>query len=394
LGVEQIINAAGAETPLGAAPMPDAVLKAFCEAAADSVPLDRMQAAASRVIAQLTGAEAGMVTAGACSALTLGAAAILCGYDVARMERLPHCDGLFPNEFVVAREHRNGYDHGVRAAGARFVEIGFHEIVANAGVRRAEAWEYVAAFGPNTAGVLYVFDDDSHPALKEVVACAHARNLPVLVDAAGELPPRENLRSILATGADLVAFSGGKSIRGPQSTGILCGRRELIGSAALQMLDMDDHFELWDPPPELIDKSRLPGQPRHGIGRPHKVSKEGIVALLVALEAFGAGKYDSDIDEQRSLLREIVTGLEGCAACCHLRDPKDGESSPWLEIVIDEDRLGRSAVEVCRQLRTGQPAIYVGQRRVYCGTLMLFPSLLRRDQIGTLVQMMRAALSA
>src|SRR5207247_3523684 len=112
------------------------------------------------------------------------------------------------------------------------------------------------------------------------VAKAHARGLPVLVDAAGELPPRSNLRSIVATGADLVAFSGGKAIRGPQATGILCGRRDLVGSAALQMLDLDDHFELWDPPANLIDKTKLPGMPRHGLGRGFKVSKEQIAALL------------------------------------------------------------------------------------------------------------------
>src|SRR5205809_8085744 len=121
------------------------------------------------------------------------------------MEKLPHTGG-FPHEFVVAREHRSGYDHAVRAAGAKLVEVGFHEIVAGAGVRRVEAWEYEAAFGPSTAGVLYVYDPQSRPPLAEVVARAHARGLPVLVDAAGELPPRSNLRDILASGADLVAF--------------------------------------------------------------------------------------------------------------------------------------------------------------------------------------------
>jgi L-seryl-tRNA(Ser) seleniumtransferase len=239
-GVQPIINAAGAVTRLGGAPMPETVLDAYCEAAQHSAPLDQLQAAASRIIARVTGAEAGIVTSGASSALTLGAAAILCRYDLGRMERLPHCDGAFPCEFVVAREHRNGYDHAVRSAGARLVEVGFNEIVANAGVRRADVWEFAAAFGPNTAGILYVFDDDSQPPLSELVKCAQQHNVPVLVDAAGELPPGANLRKILATGADLVAFSGGKAIRGPQSTGILAGCRELIGSAALQMLDMDD----------------------------------------------------------------------------------------------------------------------------------------------------------
>src|SRR5206468_6156536 len=119
--------------------------------------------------------------------LMLGAAAILTGYDLGRMERLPDCEG-FPHEFVIAREQRNGYDHAVRAAGASLVEVGFHEIVAGAGVRRAEAWEFEAAFGPMTAGVLYVHDVRARPPLVEVVARAHARGVPVLVDAAGRLP--------------------------------------------------------------------------------------------------------------------------------------------------------------------------------------------------------------
>ncbi|MGH9678152.1 MAG: aminotransferase class V-fold PLP-dependent enzyme, partial [Candidatus Acidiferrum sp.] len=212
----------------------------------------------------------------------LGTAAILTGYQPGRMEKLPDCTS-FRHEFIVAREQRNGYDHAVRAAGARLVEVGFHEIVANAGVRRTEAWEYEAAITPQTAGVFYVLSDVSQPSLAEVVRDAHRRNLPVLVDAAAELPPRRNLRAILETGADLVAFSGGKAIRGPQATGILCGRRDLIGPAALQMLDMDDHPALWEPPAELIDREKLAGMPRHGIGRGLKVSKEQIVALLTAL---------------------------------------------------------------------------------------------------------------
>src|SRR5215470_1617927 len=117
-GLEPIVNASGSVTRLGGAPMPPAVLEAFVTAAGECVRLDELQAAASRRIAALTGAEAGLVTAGAAAALTLGTAAILAGHDPGRMERLPHCDG-FPHEFVISREQRNGYDHAVRAAGAR-----------------------------------------------------------------------------------------------------------------------------------------------------------------------------------------------------------------------------------------------------------------------------------
>src|SRR5690606_10087015 len=208
-GVRPIINVSGAVTRLGGAPMSSETLAASTAAADDAVPLDELQGAASRYLAQVTGAEAGLVTSGAAAALMLGAAAILTGHDAARMEQLPHCDG-FPHELVVAREQRNGYDHAVRASGARLREVGFHEVIAGAGVRRVETWEYEAAFGPQTAGVLYVAGADSRPPLEELVECAHAHGLPVLVDAAGELPPRENLRRFIDAGADLVAFSGGK----------------------------------------------------------------------------------------------------------------------------------------------------------------------------------------
>ena len=114
LGLQPIINASGAVTRLGGAPMPAEVLDAFRAAAAETVPLDLLQGVASRIIAEATGTEAGLVTAGAAAALTLGTAAIIAGDDLARMERLPRCEG-FPDEIVVAREHRNGYDHAVRA---------------------------------------------------------------------------------------------------------------------------------------------------------------------------------------------------------------------------------------------------------------------------------------
>jgi L-seryl-tRNA(Ser) seleniumtransferase len=391
-GVRPIINVSGSVTRLGGAPMPGAVLEAFRAAAAESVPLDELQAAASRVIAAATGAEAGLVTAGAAAGLTLGAAAILAGFDLRRMEALPHCDG-FANEFVVAREQRNGYDHAVRAAGARLVEVGFHEIVAGAGVRRAEAWEYEAAFGPKTAGVLYVLDPRSRPPLPEVVAKAHARGIPVLVDAAGELPPRSNLRSIVATGADLVAFSGGKAIRGPQSTGILCGRRDLIASAAMQMLDMDDHFELWDPPASFIDKSKLPGMPRHGIGRGFKVSKEQIAALLTALELFQSGAYDIELPGMRRRLEQIAASVSGLPVNCRLLIPPDGQSLPLLEIAIDESALKRTAMGVCSSLRNGDPPIHVGHGALYDGKLTINPMHLNDESTAIVVRRLREALS-
>lgn len=386
-GVSPIINACGSVTRLGGAPMPSAVLKAFTQAAAESVPLEQMQAAASRKIAELTGMDSGIVTSGAAASLTLGAAAILAGHDLRRIESLPHSDD-FPNQFIIAREQRSGYDHSVRAAGARLVEVGFNEIVSNAGVRRTEPWEYEAAINSNTAGVVYVLADDSAPALEAVVEVARRHNLPVLVDASAEVPPRGNLKAIGSRGADLVAFSGGKGIRGPQSTGILCGRRDLISSAALQMLDMDDHFELWEPPPELIDRSLLKGMPRHGIGRALKVSKEEIVALLTALELFQADGYRANIVHGRELLETIAEKLSGCSLTTRFVEPLAADRLLTLEIQLGpECRL--SAMEICRQLRRCDPSIYVGHGKLSAGILVVNPMCLDAESAAIVAKEVR-----
>jgi L-seryl-tRNA(Ser) seleniumtransferase len=371
--------------------MPDAVVEAFRSAAAESVPLDLLQGAASRIIAEATGTEAGLVTAGAAAGLTLGAAAMLAGLDLGRMERLPQCEG-FPNELVVAREHRNGYDHAARASGARFVEVGFDEVTSGAGMRRVEAWEYEAAFSPRTAGVLYVLSAGSRPPLVEVVRRAHAHHLPVLVDAAAELPPRANLKDIAATGADLVVFSGGKAIRGPQATGILCGRRELVSSAALQMLDIDEHADLWDPPLELIDRAKLPGMPRQGIGRGYKVSKEQIVALVTALGMFARGEYDAQLAGYTARLRMIAETLSAAAARTMVHEGRP-ECLPMLEINVDEKRLGRTAIEVCRRVRAGSPPCYVGHWALDEGKLLVNPLHLNDERASTLARRLREELT-
>ena len=390
-GLKPIINASGPVTRLGGAPMPPAVLQAFQEAARQTVPLEQLQAAASKRIAEVTGTEAGLVTAGSAAALTLGAAAIITGSDPAKMEKLPHCEG-FGHEFVIAREQRSGYDHAVRASGARLVEVGFNEVVTGAGVRRTEAWEYEAAFGPLTVGVLYLYAPTSQPPLEQVVESAHRHNLPVLVDAAAELPPRSNLLSIAATGADLVSFSGGKGIRGPQATGILCGRRALIAAAAVQMLDMDEHPALWDPPAELIDKTELGGIPRHGIGRALKVAKEEIAALLTALDLFVSGAYDADLNRFRSDLETIAGELESAPVACEIIDGNDGGSPPTLEITLDETTVGCTAFEICQRLRNGSPPIYVGHGKLPESKLVIHPGCLDVDSAKILSRRLREEL--
>lgn len=383
-GLTPIINASGAVTRLGGAPMPAAVLQAYHEAAACAVPLDEVQGVASRYLAEVTGAEAGLVTCGASAALMLGAAAILARHSPARMEQLPRTEGM-PNRFVIAREHRNGYDHAVRAAGVCFVDVGYHEPIAGAGVRRCEAWEYDAAIDESTAGVLYVWTEDSQPPLAEVVQVAHRRGVPVLVDAAGGLPPRSNLRDLIACGADLVCFSGGKAIRGPQGTGILCGRRELVSSAAVQMLDLDDHPALWEPLPDLIVREKLHGMPRHGIGRSVKVSKEEILSLLTAVKLFIRGDYDAELPRMEARLRQIADGLNDGQLPTELI-PVRGDHYPQLTIDVSRAPLGHSAWSVARMLRHGSPRIYVGHGLLTTGKLVIHPLHLRDEDVAVIVR--------
>jgi L-seryl-tRNA(Ser) seleniumtransferase len=391
-GLEPIINAAGASTRVGGPLMHPAAAKAMLEAAGSCVALDQLQGAASRIIAEATGAEAGYVTAGAAAGLTLSAAACLARLDIAIMDRLPDTSGL-PNEIVISREQRNGYDHALRAAGARLVEVGMNELVAGAGVRRTEAWEYDAAITDRTVAVAYFANPDSAPPVEEVAQLCHERGVPLIVDAAGQLPPAANLRRFVDAGADLVTFSGGKGLRGPQSSGILAGRRDLIMSVALQQLDLDEHWSVWNPPHNLIDLARLRGFPRHGIGRGFKVAREEIVALLVALRCFLAGDYRDDIARCCGHLRSVGEGLEGQRGVkTQLVGGIDEDRFPVLELTLDEAALGLTAFEVSRRLRAGSPAVYVNENRLQEGVLVLHALGLEERLIEPLTQRMSEVL--
>ena len=370
----RVINATGTVTRLGASRMEPAVVAAMAAACGTSVDIAQMQGRASEVIASCTGAEAGIVTSGATAALLLGAAACIAGFDPSKMERLPDSSGLC-NEFVVAKSHRNSYDHGVRAAGARLVEVGLPDRSTACGVRDTEAWEIAAAIGERTAGVLYLAGPDSRPRLEEVVRVAHAANVPVLVDAAAQLPPAENLRRFIDAGADLVAVSGGKGIGGPSASGILCGKRRLIGSALLQQLDLDYRHAEWEPPANLIDKRELPGVPRHGVGRACKVGKEQIAGLLAALVRFSS-EDDAARNRRYALIAEALLNALPRAPSLDVRMIADGGHAglPVVEVVLAAP--GPCAAAVAARLRGGTPSVHVDATNADRGSLLLAPTCL------------------
>ena len=342
LGVRTIINASGSLTRVGGSRMAPEVLAAMAEAAASFVHIDELQARAGDVLARVTGAEAGYVTNGASAGLTLGVAACVAGMDVDKMDRLPDVTGM-KSEVVVQRGHRNSYDHAIRAVGVTLVEAGY---LGYPGAGGTMPWQIEAAITDRTAAVACpIFDTPGTLSLPEVAEIAHARGVPVIVDAAAELPPRSNLRRFISEGADLVTFSGGKAIGGPQSSGILAGRADLIASIALQHQDMDVRGQTWNRR-SLLGSGAIGGVPHQGLGRSLKVGREEIVGLITALERYVAGSDDDDALVWTGRLDIVAATLGEIDGVVVTRRCPPDKPVPVLSLTLDETLLGRTAYEV------------------------------------------------
>jgi len=362
------------------------------EASRVSMDMIALQAAACRIIVRITGAEAGIVTTGASAAILLGAAACLAGLDPGRMNGLPEVpDGR--HEFIVVRSQRNMYDRALVVAGARLIEIGIPDRFSGPGVRDADAWEIEDAIGPNTAGIYYLAQPQSLPALPVVTSVAQRHDVPVLVDAAAQLPPAANLRNFLAQGASLVAFSGGKAIGGPQASGILCGRTDLVSSALLQMLDLDLRPDAWSPPAEFAPLAQLRGLPHHGIGRSCKAGKEEIVGLLTALERFVVEPPEARRTRWTVVLRAI---MDACGATdgltLTLLDEPQGDSVPMLR--VETYHGGTAAAAVAAALESGTPSIQCQTARREEGMLLFSPVALGSEDGPVIGRRLREAAAA
>ena len=393
LGVNPIINAAGTLTRLGGTIMLPEVRRAMEEAAESLVPIEQLQAAASRTIAEVCGSEAGYVVSGAAAGLTMATAACMVGLDITKMDLLPFPRDI-PDEVIICRSHRNSYDHAYRAAGAKLIEIGVSDRLAGAGVRDTELWEIEAAITDRTAAIAYTAIPNSLPSLQQIKQTVLKYNIPVIVDGAAQLPPPSNLRRFIDVGADLVCFSGGKALRGPQATGIIAGRRDLIASIALQHLDMDVTDPLWDPPSDLIPKEKLKGIPRHGIGRGFKVSKEQIVGAIVALESYTEKQCQKDQKQWQDIVHRVEQGLN---TCNHIRLSVQSSNNryaiPILQIQIDEKSVGKSALEIAAELNHGNPPVYLGEKHIFEGILLVNPINLNEEAADKIVRRLKDILS-
>jgi D-glucosaminate-6-phosphate ammonia-lyase len=386
LGVTRRLNAAGTLTRLGGALMAPEVLQAMQEAAAWSVDMAELQTAASQRIAAFTGAEAGLVTTGASAGLTLATAACLAGWDAARMAALPDTRGM-PARVLMHRTHRNTYDHAVRLAGGCIVDIGHNDRGTGAGVRSLEPWEIESALDAQTAAFVFVASPEALPLLPTVLEVMHRHGLPVVVDAAAQLPPRENLRRFVEMGADLVVFSGGKALQGPQSTGLLIGRRDLIGSALLQMMDMDVHPQTWAPA-GLVDPARLRGTPLHGIGRGFKAGKEEIAGLLCALQRFVERDEAAQVAQWTQRLQAMSQAWETQAS---VLAPQLCPASPASPVPLIALRTPEPPSHFSRRLQAMSPAVHLAEGRMDEGLLLVNPMALAPADDPLVVQQIALA---
>jgi D-glucosaminate-6-phosphate ammonia-lyase len=304
------------------------------------------------------------------------------------MDRLPDMSGL-KDEVVVQRGHRNAYDHAIRAVGVRMVEVGY---LGYPGAGGTSPWQIAAAITERTAAVACpILDTPGTVPLPEVCQLAHERGVPVIVDAAAELPPRANLRRFIAEGADLVVFSGGKAIGGPQASGILAGRADLIASVALQHQDMDVRPETWSWRP-LLDSGRLAGVPHQGFGRSMKVGREEIVGLITALRRFAADSDEEDLQRWQRCLDPIEQALQGIPGIRVNRHLSHRKPVPSLQIELAGDSAPVRAYDLVNRLLDGQPAIAVDQSYAEHGRLSINPQGLTTAEATAVARRLREEL--
>ena len=329
LGIRPVLNFRGTHTVIGASkPWPE-LLDAAAELRQVFVPLEELQDKIGQRLAKLIGCESAMVTSGAAGAIALGTFASLTGTDESKIRQLPDLTGL-KSEVIIQKVHRNGYDHAVRSAGVRIIEV-------------ETAEQFRNAAGPKTAMMYFLgghsgdWNVETPISLPECLAVGRKAGFPVLVDAANMLPPWDNMRKLGAIGTDLIACSGGKHMRGPQSAGILAGRADWIKAALLNSSPYSDSN-----------------------GRPFKVGREEMVELWLAAEKYAALDFaalDRECESQAQYLAGELKKISGMDVSFAPHD----KTRRVHRVVAkwDEARLGLTVKDVEKTLLGGEPRIAV-----------------------------------
>ena len=323
LGVRTFINAAGTYTTLTASLMPPEVVGAYDYASKHFVSLVELHDKVGERIATLLGAEAAMVTSGAAGAMTCATAACITGMDRKAIQQIPDLTGL-KSEVLVQKTHRYGYDHAVRSCGVKLIEVETPE-------------ELERAANERTAMMLFFNANEPLGKIKapEFVALGKKLKIPTFNDAAADTPPVENLTKYVKMGFDLVTFSGGKGIRGPQSAGLLFGRKDLIQAARVNTSPNSD-----------------------SISRGQKVNKEELLSMMVALETYLAKDHKAEWKEWErrvKLIGDSVAGIKSVQTEQWI--PEIANAVPHLKVRWDQSQVKLTPQDAMKQLREGKPSI-------------------------------------
>jgi len=325
LGVRPLINAAGSYTFLTASLMPPESVQAWEYGTKHYVRLDDLHNAVGRRIAEMLGAEGALVSAGAASALTLGTAACLTGKNAEFIQRLPDTTGM-KSEYIIQKSHHFGYEHAVRNCGVRMVEVETRE-------------ELQRAVSDRTAMMLFVCRSENMGKIgsPEFVELGRKHNVPTFIDCAADVPPADNLTKFIKMGFSLVTFSGGKGIRGPQSSGLLYGRKDLIEAARLNTSPNSDT-----------------------VGRGMKVNKEELLAMMVALEVYMKRDHQAEWREWEKRVKLIADSLASVGGIkTEVYVPEIANAVPHLRITWDQSVVKIAPEEAAKRLREGEPSIEV-----------------------------------
>lgn len=358
LGVKPVINAVGSVTYLGGSVMAPETLAAMDDASREFVVITELLEQAGEHLARLIGVEGALITTGAAGAITLGTAACVAGSDLGKIQRLPDTAGM-RHEVILQRAHRNEYETQLRLVGTKLIEVETPE-------------ELRAAINERTAMLFFMNKADPFGKVRrdEWVAIGRQRGIPTFLDAAADTPPRDHLSRYAKMGFDLVAFSGGKALRGPQSTGLLLGRKDLVDAARQNA--------------SPYDKT---------IGRAMKVGKEEIAGLVTAVERFLRTDHEAEYERCAAWAREIGDALTGTGSVrTEIWVPEIANHVPHLVVTWDAALLPLSAHAVYQQLMQGEPRIAVRERAP--NSLIVSPLMLRREQVAVVAQRLRDVLTA
>jgi uncharacterized pyridoxal phosphate-dependent enzyme len=324
LGIRKFINAVGTVTFMTGSLMHDEVIDAIVSSSADFCILDDVQDKVGARIAALCHAEAATVTAGCWSAMTLGMAGVLTGMDQKKVAQLPNLDGM-KSEVILQKKHNYGYVHAIESCGVKLIEVETAEDISRA-VNEKTAMLWFLNFAANDGIIKY----------EEFVAIGKKYKIPTMIDIAADVPPVENLWRFNDMGFDMVCISGGKAMCGPQSAGILMGKKDLIAAA------------------------RLSAPPRGGIARGQKVNKEEILGMYVALEKYINTDHDKEWkmwEEKIALIDASVKKVNGVTT--EVKVPLINNHTPNLHITWDPVKTKLTSSELQEKLRTGDPSIEV-----------------------------------